>query len=461
MARAVIGVNSIEFDGKLINTCTIEESFGPNAKREQFPLNCQASDPEFVKLRASPPQVKGAGERLYKALTAKPAGATLFAQWLVEPPPGPIFFQVDSPDVEELPWETLYDTQFRALNGQYPIARLASSSSSRKPIERVIGTRLRIAVILAAAGVSGMEEWNNIAGVIAALTIPLDLLALVSEDAVHAGISAAAAQWRGQGLPHVVQVEYVGDAESLVRRACAHMPNIVHFFCHGVVDVRPLLELENRADRRGKRERGGISLDLELLKPLVTVESLWLVVLNCCQGAKRAPQLHSLARDLVARGIPAVVAMRESVDVNDANVFAQHFYQDVLARLTGIFALRNGPAVLQKITMPELLCVHAVDTARRRLAKQPRQPDTSVEWTFPVIYLHRDELVLHVREIAVSRLSESERLALVTQLGVLLDMQGAIHPTGAEELAAAQQLAANIADIQSRLSGATPAEERQ
>lgn len=455
MPRAVLVVNSMELDdGKNINTCMIEESFDENGAHAQFRLNCTPSDPEFVKLQANPPQVRGAGEKLYKALTASQAGANLFAQWSVVPRPAPIYFHVDSPEVEELPWETLYDTEFRALNGDYPIARLASSPRPRAPIDRLIGSELRVAVVLAAAGVNGADEWANVSSAVVSFGTGVDVLALVSEKATYDKISADAAAWQGQEPAHKLKVEYVGDTDSLVKRICAHLPNIVHFFCHGVVDVRPLLELESRADRIQKKERGSISLGLDFLKPLTTLETLWLVVLNCCQGAKRAPQLHSLARDLVARGVPAVVAMRESIEVNDANLFARHFYEDLLGRLTGVFAIRRRAGAPQTLPMPQLVCVQAVDAARRKLTNQPREPATSVQWTFPVVYVHRDDLLLHVRDIKLAALSESERRALIAELNVLKQMHDALRFPNEEEAAQRDQFAARIAEIHAKLAGA-------
>ena len=434
--RGVLLINAMNIGKSRVNTCTIDEAFDSNMPRAQYQLQCNPKDAEFLKLRDKSPAVRQAGEKLYNALVADQAGQAFFAQ---QAPASAVFFHVDTPDAEELPWEILWEMQknFMALDpqGRWPIARLASASQRAKPLERAIGSELRVAVVLAAAGESGVSEWESISAAMAEFAAPLHVLALVSEEEAITRITSDAAAWARQEMVRSVEVDFVGDSTTLISRLRAHVPNIVHFFCHGITDVRPQLELEARSDRRAKRPkdttqrqaRGSITLGSEMLVELALVGSLWLVVLNCCQGAKTAPHLHSLARDLVAKGVPAVVAMRESVHPNDAHLFAQHFYADLFPRLKAMFDARDNPAVPKPLPFSELVWVRAVDEARRQLSLATnRKAESSAEWTYPVVYVHRDELKLHPRELKAATVTPAKRRELVTKLDLLRSVRATL-----------------------------------
>jgi hypothetical protein len=451
--RGVLVVNAVEIGGNRVNTCTIDEAFGaPNVTRTQYQIKCDPKDPVFLKLRQKPPAVRQAGEMLYNALVADPAGLKFFAN---QAPACPVFIQLDTPEAEELPWETLWENQkyFMVLDpqGRWPIARLASAAQRAEPLRRAISEELRIAVVLAAAGERGESEWQSIADAMDGLATPLHVLALVSEKDAKEKIAADATTWASQGLKRTVEVEFVGDSTTLVARLRAHIPNVVHFFCHGIADVRPQLELETRADRSAKKDRGSITLGSEMLVELARARSLWLVVLNCCQGAKTAPQLHSLARDLVAAGVPAVVAMRESVEVNDANLFAQHFFTALFPQLKAMFDMRNNPAVPHTLRFSELVWLRAVDAARRQLSTASnRVAGSSAEWTFPVLYVHRDPLDLYPR--VLKPLTTAERLGLLTQLDVLRAVRMTLDMASeAEEIARRAKLDADIRLLEAQL----------
>lgn len=465
MARGVLVLNTLIHDGKPVYTCTINEAYGSNVPRTQFILKCNSDDPEFIKLRAKPPEVREAGEKLYGALTAEQAGLDFFAQTTkIASGPGPVqeyplYVRLDVPDAENLPWEILWEAQktFMVLDpqGRWPIARLASASQRARPLHRLIGKELRIAVVLAAALENGADEWASISAALGNLATPVDVLGLVSEDAAQAAINADAAKWQGQAPSRDIEVEFTGDSTSLIARLRAHAPNVIHFFCHGIADGQPQLELETRADRKGKKDRGSITLDSNTLNQLAQMDSLWLVVLNCCQGAKTAPQLHSLANELVTAGVPAVVAMRESVRVIDANLFTAHFYPDLFTHLQAVFALRNVPAPPDPLPFPEVLWVRAVHGARRQLSlASQRKPDSSAEWTYPVVYVHSDELVLHPRELKAATLSPEQRQGLNATLDLLRALRAPLaYATDAAAASRRSELDAEIQQIEAQLAG--------
>lgn len=454
MSRGVLLVSTLDLDGQRVHTCTIDEAFGTGTGRAQYMLKCKASDAQFIKLRTIPADVKLAGEYLYKALVFEAVGRDFFAQ---QQPLSPLFIHIGAPDAEDLPWETLWEAQrnFMALDpqGRWPIARMVAPVQQPAKLERLIGRRLRIAIVLAAARELGASEWDGIKAALDAHAGPMDVLALVSEDAVKEQIAVDAAAWIAQGKDRNVEVEFVGDASTIMTRLRAHVPNIIHFFCHGVADVRPQLELETRIDRKTKTDRGSISLGSEVLIQLASASSLWLVALNCCQGAKTAPQLHSLARDLVAAGVPAVVAMRESVEVKDANLFAQHFYSSLLPGLSALFTLRATPSI-ERLPVEEMLWVRAIDAARRPLQGGAREPGSSVEWSYPVLYVHRDPLELLPRELKVSSISAAKRLELVTELDVLRAVRRTLdgsQDAGADDRRAVMD--AHIRGLEMQLAG--------
>src|SRR5438876_11679278 len=115
--RGVLLVNAMEIGGSRVNTCTIDEAFGHPVRRAQYPIVCNPKDAVFLRLRATPAEVRAAGEKLYNALVADQAGRDFFAKQLEQ---APVFIQLDTPDVEELPWETLWEMQknFMVLDPQ-------------------------------------------------------------------------------------------------------------------------------------------------------------------------------------------------------------------------------------------------------------------------------------------------------------------------------------------------------
>ena len=466
MARGVLVVSGMELAGKRLNTCMIDEAYGHQVPGGTYPLDCRASDPEFVKMRGTPPAVRLAGEKLYSALVAHPPVRDFFAHAAAPTPAAaaatpvyPLYVRVDTPDAEEFPWETLCETQksFMVLDpqGRWPIARLAASGRAQ-PLDRSISSELRMAVVLAAAGESGADEWRYIAQAINGFNTPVDVLSLVSDRSTQSAIEADVAAWQGQAPTRHATVDFVGDDTSVMDRLKAQLPNVIHFFCHGNADVRPILELETLGDRKARLRRGSVTLGGGALEELGRLKSLWLVVLNCCQGAKAAPHLHSLAKQLVAAGVPAVVAMRESVDVSDANLFSEHFYPHLFAQLQAVFTVRNAQPASAKLPFQEVVWVRAVHEARRRLSSERgRSPDSSAQWTLPIVYVHRDELFLHPRQLKPAfELSPAARLEKVTQLDLLRQIRATMDPVVDDDAKLQRsQLDQQIQQIEDELSG--------
>jgi len=423
MTRGVFVVKSVGKDAR--NLLYVDEAFGWPAPQDAFELSCSSNDPEFLKLRTSTPDVRKAGRRVYDSLAEhEPVQALLnnIAKGDVAAV-YPLFVRVDAPDAEGIPWETLCNGSFMALDPplRSPIARLTAGPQPPARLDRLIGSELRFAIVMGAANVSGEEEWSSVASVLEKCPVPADILALVSEDRTRDRVKETEKQWRESGLPHKVAVEFI-DGSTLIERLRAHIPNIVHFFCHGFADVTPLLELETRADRRAGRSRGSISIGSGHMMELCRRKSLWGIVLNCCVGARPAPQIHSMACELVNNGTAAVVAMRESVDASDANLFAKEFYTSLLQGLRTYFEHRH---IVQVAPFEDLVWVRAVHGARQKLVKPGDDPDQCAVWTFPVVYVHRDGMTLRARELRP--MSEDERLRLTSELDFFRNLRGTLE----------------------------------
>lgn len=134
--------------------------------------------------------------------------------------------------------------------------------------------------------------------------------------------------------------------------------HVLHFVGHGRADEEGgFLFLENQEGTA--RPVGHIRLGTFLGH-----ESLRLVVLNTCEGARpgRSDPFSGVAQALLTGGVPAVVAMQQTVSDAAAIAFAKHFY-GALAR-----ALPVDGALLE---------------ARRALYRQ-----SEAEWVIPVLYLN-------------------------------------------------------------------------
>ena len=441
--RGVIEISVVDaLDGEEMHAFKVEEAFELKLPRRQTQLGSKSSDPEFV--ISEPPAdglVQRAGERLWKDLNSNAAARLLFERMAAlqggshqteEPGVLPLFFNIDDdPKAEELPWEVLYHEGMKFLcldpDDRWPVARVTSLSTPSGQMVRGIEPALKVVLVLGAVGEKGAEEWEGFERAVRAAKLPVRFLVLVSEDESVRRIRKDLRRWDGRRQQG--RVAYIGDVNSLMTQIVEFAPNILHFFCHGFADSRPELEVETRADRRADppRDRGSIRLDDTLLRSIVSLRSLWLIVLNCCHSAKPAPNLHSMAKTLVLEGAPAVVAMRQSIRVTDANLFTANFYASLGHQLRPIFSNRTRKKLLEGFS-PELTWMRATDSARRCLSGlHPRVPNTNSEWSYPVLYVHRSELRLEARTPKRSVLTAVEATELASELQVLRAVRNSLR----------------------------------
>lgn len=340
----------------------------------------------------------------------------------------PIYIETTALDSEALPWEVLYHPQgkFLSLNPNWPMARITGSRQFGEQRRNFNGD-LVVAAVLAASGVKAGPEWEAL---LAALeTLPCRLTVFVAEKELHDQIQGLSLDW--------VTVEMVPTTESdLVDRLRTIKPQVLHFFCHGSSDAYLQVATRNQLEL-GHEPIYLSGNDLRVLK-----DSVWLAVLNCCEGAATT-ETHSLAYSLVDEGVPAAVGMREAVASDDASVFSRAFYEG----LASYFKHRLRPGVRLTVDWASLM-----PQPRRELCRKHGNLVDAIaphhkEWTLPVLYRRPEELIIEVANNPA--LSDNDKKHLFAQLDTVRTVRAAMHPsTPGDKLAAIdgliQQLEAEL-----------------
>lgn len=369
-------------------------------------LDVRSDQVPFSNLTVRPLQndmVKTCGLALYGCLDQIPrfSGTRLKAENRT-----PIYFKLESPASENLPWEALWhQDRFMALEPNWPIARLPPTSRQRD-LTPWIEPEITILLVLAAAwgggpeGVSAVGEWEAIwqqfktsasPGRLRVHVLTCQIEILEQIDQIVEG------EVRLTG-------ELLSSAQTFHQAISVLAPNIVHFFCHGdAQQSEPQLNLATMSDYDAEIEVGRIFLGIAELGSLARNDSLWLITLNCCQGARATGGMHSLAAKLAEQGVPAVVAMRESVDFRKAHTFAGEYYRALISSLTALLPSTQAAHDGESVTIPEHVWLDSMHSPRILLAGHERHRDPA--WTLPVVYLHRGALKLRARPRSASAMT--------------------------------------------------------
>jgi hypothetical protein len=136
-----------------------------------------------------------------------------------------------------------------------------------------------------------------------------------------------------------------------------------------------------------------------LARELSEENSIRLVVLNACQGARESQTdpFAGIASSIVARGVPAVVAMQFAISDLASRYFSQEFYR----------ALSEGYPIEA-----------AVAEARRTISSSLN----NFEWATPVLYLRAPNGVLFPRRLSQQASTGGLREAIRSPLGILLTL---------------------------------------
>jgi tetratricopeptide (TPR) repeat protein len=173
-----------------------------------------------------------------------------------------------------------------------------------------------------------------------------------------------------------VRILEVGSPKEIGRAIERDGYHVLHLSCHGGPGV---LELED--------EDGGavqVTAD-ELLQPIQRHgRPLPLVFLNACHGGVRAGETASLAEELLAAGVPAVLAMQTSVSDHYASLLAGRFY--------GHLARRDAPRASRALAAARQELEDERRKALRQAAADPGK--TQPEAATPTLYLAGAETAL-------------------------------------------------------------------
>ena len=230
-----------------------------------------------------------------------------------------------SPELHQYPWESLCepDPEIAALR----LAAAEATPFSRylegqwQPGKPIVGRPVR--VLVAIANPNGLTALNP----------PLDPIVTQTEwDALNQALQGA------KGT--TIELKLLPEPCTLQRLAeelrTGHH-HILHLICHGIANdpASAVLYLadDNNAVARVRDSELAEQLALQLADAAVEDEQkLRLVFLASCQTAKRSAYdaFRGVAPQLVAAGVPAVLAMQDNVGMDAAREFAKVFYLRLL-----------------------------------------------------------------------------------------------------------------------------------
>jgi len=249
----------------------------------------------------------------------------------------------EAPQLSDLPWEYLYspaNDDFVVLSSWTPVVRYISLDKGAPPLT---------------------------------VAPPLKMLAMVSSPTDYPQLDVEA-EWarldeglgdlmeRGVVEIHRLERATLRELQRALRRDEFHL---FHFIGHGGYDEAAddgllLLETEQGRARQVSGRALGTILD--------DARTIRVAVLNACEGARASgtDPFAGVAQSLVARGIPAVVAMQFEITDQAAIIFAHEFYT----------AITDGLAV-----------EGAVGEARRAIFGSK----SDVEWGTAVLYMRAED----------------------------------------------------------------------
>lgn len=301
-----------------------------------------------------------------------------------------LFMKNWDPDLNQIPWETLYapTVGFLSANKLFPIARAQKVAYEKS--EWTFKPPLKMMAILGAGGddlstrVSAEKEWESLYDALRSSRLKIELQVLLCEDELKAKIDAQRPAWVTTGLLH--------DRDRLFSDIRNFAPHILHFFCHGASNPVPRLDVSNVKNWvLGKQ--GGIQIEGSQLKQRADPhDTIWLVTLNCCESAQSSNGTGFLslpmACSLVSSGFPVVVGMREQIAEDFAHDFCRLFYEALLDD----FGRRLDNAKKEK-GVADVHWACALFAARQKICEMVDSENgisevaaSAKEWTIPVIH---------------------------------------------------------------------------
>jgi len=315
-----------------------------------------------------------------------------------------LVFDVSGALGESIRWEALQDPQpaHVALRLSPRLCRIAAESASPPLARRALPTPLRMSAFLSAAKVSALSEFQNLVeavGEARAQGVDIQLTIYVAEREVLADDLTDRFYVERKVLPD--------STLSIELELTRTKPHLLHFFCHGTSEPSQWLEFATVQDHLAKTD-GSVLLNIDRLTDCRVLETTWAVVFNCCDGGRPTSGLNSMAFRAVAQGgAPAAIGMGAPIPAAAAAIFAKSFYQGLLSQIA---ALNANPG-----TDPaELDFGEATAQARMQMHAALRASETGcTAWSLPIIYLHRDPLIIEKALDALNKEAEA-RLRTIT-----------------------------------------------
>jgi len=385
------------------------------------PLGCKPTDKLFTQFAGgdlSSDLVKQVGKQLFKRLAKHQAVGMALDQLVLNNnvQRSSLYIRVAGDDAESLPWETLCSPKgdFLALDHRWPMGRMADPpSGNQSPIERAFEPPLRILAVLSAPPIDARPEWDALYSAIRDERLKLHLEVYVCQLDLKVHIESL-----GDPRIHVNLVP--NKASDLLDEIQAFRPHLLHFFCHGSTQSQPRLVFGNIAGWLTQESNLTITADDLRQRPEI-VQMVWLLTLNCCDGAAVGKNVASIAWSLVkGNGFPAVIGMREPVASADANLFTEAGYLAILAEINRCVGPSPDP--------PDIEWASILYQPRRKLAETHADghPTTAAaaaetrQWTLPVIYV-RPQIFRLRPPSTETGLTDKQRRELQVELNKLLE----------------------------------------
>jgi hypothetical protein len=286
----------------------------------------------------------------------------------------------------QIRWEALRDPQgrFVALDGLCHIGRTVRRLAGAPQAAREFVPPLRILAFLSAAGLDARQEWEALSTAIEAardkgLLVEADVRIGQDDLRTDAEFHAALLSKKHDGAIRVGSLPASAPAlEVAIRDA---RPHILHFFCHGQAAMgASFLELATTVDHLQGRP-GSVHVSIDTLTRLPELRDVWLVVLNCCEGAMAGTDIDSMAERMVeGAGLGAAIGMLEPITVGEANRFCAALYPELFHVLDDVLKMQPGGGTRFVNLTP------AMSRARRELRdlNPPLRPGP--RWTLPVLF---------------------------------------------------------------------------
>jgi len=211
--------------------------------------------------------------------------------------------RMDSPELEQVPWEFLYDPQRRVYLSTDPTTPLVRFLSLPVPVE-MLRTRAPLRILVTSAAPRG--------------SIPLDVER--EQRLIEAALAPLVEKKK-------VELEFLPHATvSRLSQRVRDGFHVLHFLGHGELDEETnegMLVLEDEAGRSAP-------LSGAQLGDILRGTDVRLALLNACETARSTrDSLLGVAPQLVASGLPAVLANQFPIADEAAQAIAHEFYAAV------------------------------------------------------------------------------------------------------------------------------------